>query len=90
MSDFLVFDEARLGDAERHVQFERNVTMRVDATDEWISVPVRCVFTDDGLSGFTFEIGPYSVCGADARALANALANFGKVSGEFRAVGGAA
>lgn len=90
MSGIPAFDEERhLEVGERHVQFERSITMRVDATDDWISVPLRCVFTDDGLTGWSFEIGPYSVADADVRQLANALAHFGQLSGEYRIAGGA-
>lgn len=65
---------------QRHVQHETAVTMRVDESDEWISVPVRAVFTavftDDGLSG-----GPYSISGSDATELVNALAHYGRLAG---------
>lgn len=74
------------GAGERHVQHETTVTMRVDATDEWITVPVRSVFTSDGLSGWSFEIGPYSISGPEATKLVNALAHYGKLSGDFKAV----
>lgn len=89
------FDSARptnghSGIGERHVQFERVVRMRVDETDEWIDVPLRSVFTDDGISGWSFEVGPYSVEGADAVALINALAEYGRLSGDFRRAGGVA
>lgn len=73
---------------QRHVQHETAVTMRVDETDEWIAVPVRTVFTDDGLSGWSFEIGPYSITGSDATALANAIAHYGRMSDDFRRIEG--
>ncbi|RPA65752.1 hypothetical protein EF294_03165 [Gordonia oryzae] len=74
---------------QRHVQHETAVTMRVDESDEWIVVPIRAVFTDDGLSGWSFEIGPYSIGGSDATELANALAHYGRLSHDFRPIGGA-
>lgn len=78
-----VFDSPRSERGRRHVQCQRVVSMRVDETDGWIDVPVRSVFVDDGLTGWTFEIGPYSVCGSDATKLINALAEYGELSGEF-------
>ncbi|UEA61362.1 hypothetical protein LK459_11425 [Gordonia otitidis] len=88
MSSFPVFDSPRSDPHDqRHVQHESGVTMRVDATDEWITVPLRAVFTDDGLSGWSFEIGPYSVSGPDATELANAIAHYGRVSEDFRPTG---
>ena len=87
--NFPTFDAPRLspgidGDAERHVQLDTEITMRVDETDEWINVPLRAVYTDDGLTGWTFEIGPFSVFGADAMQLVNMLAQYGDISGDFR------
>ena len=73
------------GVGERHVQHEATVTMRVDETDDWIDVPVRSVFISDGLSGWSFEIGPYSISGREATTLINALVHFGNLSGEFKA-----
>ncbi|UQE74237.1 hypothetical protein MYK68_16115 [Gordonia sp. PP30] len=86
---FRTFDAQR-GDDQRHVQHEMNLTVRVDETDEFITVPVRTVFTDDGLIGWTFEFGPYSLSDADVRNLANAVAHFGRVSGEFHPIEGGA
>jgi hypothetical protein len=86
--NFPVLDYERPGDEyERIVQRADLVTFRVDETDEWVNLPVRIVYVDDGLSGFVLEIGPYSVCGEDARLVANALAKFGQLSGDFRPVG---
>lgn len=86
---FPVFDSSRPDPHDqRHVQHEADVTMRVDATDEWITVPLRAVFTDDGLSGWSFEIGPYSISGTDATQLANSIAHYGRVSEDFRSIGG--
>lgn len=86
MNSFPVFDTPRDDNeaGQRHIQFETPVTMRVDATDEWITVPLRAVFTDDGLTGWSFEIGPYSVSGTEAVALINSLAAYGRLSGDFR------
>lgn len=87
MNSFPVFDTPRddnEGTGQRHIQFETPVTMRVDATDEWITVPLRAVFTDDGLTGWSFEIGPYSVSGTEAVVLINSLAEYGRLSGDFR------
>ncbi|MGX9296080.1 hypothetical protein [Tsukamurella paurometabola] len=82
-----VFDDDRSTDAEyageRHIDHEQMVTMRVDATDQWINVPVRTVLDDQG---WHFEIGPYSVVGSDATKLINELAHYGRQSGEFKAV----
>lgn len=75
------------GAGERHVQHETTVTMRVDATDEWIEVPLRSVFTSDGLTGWDFEIGPYSISGPNAAKLINALAHYGRLSEDFEAAG---
>lgn len=66
----------------RHVLDETKATFRVDQTDQWVTMPLRTVITD-GL-GFAFEIGPYSIEGADARHLINALATYGRLSGDFR------
>lgn len=84
----LIFDFQRPtegfdGAGERHVQREDVVTMRVDETDEWIAVPLRSVFVDDGLTGWSFEIGPYSISGSDAATLINALADYGIRSADF-------
>lgn len=76
-------DMPRPDSGDRHVQHATSVTMRVDATDQFIEVPVRAVFTDDGLTGWSLEIGPYSVAGPDACALANALVGYGQLSGEY-------
>ena len=73
---------------QRHVQRETAVTMRVDATDEWIVVPLRTVFTADGASGWSFEIGPYSISGSDATVLANAIAEYGRASKDFHRIEG--
>lgn len=74
------------GVGERTIQHETTVTMRVDETDEWIDVPIRSVYLTDGLSGWSFEIGPYSIAGPDATKLINALAHFGRLSGDFKQV----
>ncbi|WP_411815605.1 hypothetical protein [Gordonia sp. SND2] len=76
------------GDATRHVQHEIAIPMRIDETDSFVRVPLRSVYVDDGLTGWKFEIGPYSVEGAAARTLANSLAHFGALSGHFRPAGG--
>lgn len=73
---------------QRHVQHETAVTMRVDATDEWIVVPLRSVFVDDGLTGWVFELGPYSISGSDAAVLANSIAHYGRASEGFRRIEG--
>lgn len=73
-------------DDVRHVQTETEITMRVDGTDQFVRVPVRAVYVDDGLSGWSLEIGPYSIDGADACALTNALVAYGRLSGDFRPV----
>lgn len=89
--NFPVLDFARPGDEyERIVQRDDMVTFRVDETDEWVNLPVRIVYVDDGLSGFVLEIGPYSVSGDDATKLINALSHYGHLSGDFKPVGGAA
>lgn len=92
MSSFPVFDEPRAdvgfdGHGERHIRHEVAITARVDATDEWITVPVRSVFVSDGLTGWSFEVGPYSIGGPDATALVNALSHYGRLSGDFRPTG---
>lgn len=61
------------GAGQRHVQSERTITVRVDETDEYITVPLRSVFTDDGLTGASFEVGPYSLDREDAFSLLESL-----------------
>lgn len=87
---FPVLDFDRPGtEDERIVQSDEMVTFRVDETDEWVNMPVRVLYVDDGISGFVFEVGPYSVDGADALTLANALIRYGRQSGQFRPTSGA-
>lgn len=71
------------GVGQRHVQAATEITMKVDATDEFVRVPVRAVFVDDGLTGWALEIGPYSIACSDACDLANALRGYGQLSGDF-------
>lgn len=66
---------------ERHVMDGDNLTFRLDETDEWVNMPVRSVYDS---TGWTFEIGPYSISGTDARKLINTLARYGEMSGDFR------
>lgn len=72
------------GAGERHVQAATEITMRVDATDEFVRVPIRAVYVDDGLTGWSLEIGPYSITGSNACDLVNALTAYGRMSGDFR------
>lgn len=76
------------GVGERHVQFETPVDARVDETDSYVTFPIRAVFLDDGISGWSFEIGPYSMQGSDVTKLINALAEYGRLSGDFHRAGG--
>lgn len=45
-------------------------------------MPLRITFTDDGLTGWRLEIGPYDVEGRDACTLANMLLEYGRLSGD--------
>jgi len=74
-------------DPDRHVQRETEITVRVDATDQFVRLPLRIVYTSDGLTGWSFEVGPYSVSGPDACRLANVIAEYGRLSGDFRPAG---
>ena len=53
---------------------------RVDATGQWITVPLRAVHAT---AGWAFEIGPYSLRGEDACDLAAALVHYGRMSADF-------
>ena len=63
------------------------IAVRVDATDQFMRLPLRIVYTSDGLTGWRLEIGPYDVEGRDACTLANMLVEYGRLSGDFRPAG---
>lgn len=78
-NDRPVFDNDR-PDPDRRIRFSTEVTMRVDATGESITMPLRGVFTTDS---WAFELGPFSLRGEDACDLTAALAHYADMSGDF-------
>jgi len=74
-------------DPDRHVQRETEITVRVALTDGFVRIPLRITFTDDGLTGWRVELGPYDLDGRDACTLANMLVEYGRLSGDFRPAG---
>ena len=78
-----VFDHPRDDESIWHVQREIEIIVRVDSIDQFVRMPIRIVFVDDGLSGYRLEFGPYSVEGPDACALANMIVQYGEISETF-------
>lgn len=85
--DWPTLDIPRDDDPDRHVQASTAITVRVDATDQFMRLPLRIVYTSDGLTGWRLELGPYDLEGRDACRLANMLVEYGRLSGDFRPAG---